>query len=61
MSVARVPTTQPKPVRAPDPILAELWEAKRQINAEANYNICRLVRMARAAAKKVQANPKEFE
>jgi hypothetical protein len=61
MTVARVPKTLPKPVRAPDPILAELWEAKRQINAEANYDIRRLVCMARAAATKAQTKPKELE
>jgi hypothetical protein len=41
------PTT--RPVQAPDPILAELWEVKRQINAEAGYDIATLVRMAHEA------------
>jgi hypothetical protein len=38
------------PVRAPDPILAELWEVKRQINQESGYCIHELVRMAHEAA-----------
>jgi len=41
-----------KPRRTPDPILAELWEVKRQINAESGYQISRLVEMAHAAAVK---------
>ena len=48
----------PKPaeplIRAPDPILAELWEVKRQINQEAGYRIDELVRMAHEAALRVQ-------
>ena len=35
-----------------DPILADLWETKRQINQEAGYQIPKLVEMARAAALK---------
>lgn len=35
-----------------DPILADLWETKRQINQEAGYQIPKLVEMARAAARK---------
>ena len=42
-----------KPRRAPDPILAELWEVKRQINAESGYEIARLVEMAHEAAVKL--------
>ena len=38
------------PIRAPDPILAELWEVKRQINQEAGYRVSELVRMAHEAA-----------
>lgn len=41
-----------KPRRIPDPILAELWEAKRQINAESGYQVSKLVEMAHAAAVK---------
>lgn len=36
--------------RAPDPILAELWEVKRQINREAGYRLEELTRMARESA-----------
>lgn len=36
--------------RRNDPILEELWAIKAQINAEANYDIDRLVEMARIAA-----------
>jgi hypothetical protein len=41
------------PKRAPDPILAELWEIKRQINAEGGYDIEVLTRMAREAAERI--------
>ncbi|MDD5298293.1 MAG: hypothetical protein PHU46_15430 [Rhodocyclaceae bacterium] len=44
-------------MRAPDPILAELWEVKRQINAEANYDIATLARMAHEAARKLEKVP----
>ena len=37
-------------VRAPDPILAELWEVKREINKAADYRIDTLVDMANKAA-----------
>jgi hypothetical protein len=33
-----------------DPILEELWAVKAQINAEANYDVRRLVELARIAA-----------
>ncbi len=39
-----------KPLRAPDPILAELWQIKRDINREAGYDIDKLARMAHEAA-----------
>lgn len=39
-----------KPNRTIDPILAELWEAKKQINQESGYQIKTLVDMAHAAA-----------
>ncbi len=45
--------TPPPPVKAPDPILAELWEIKRQLNAEAGYDVDVLARMAHDAAKKI--------
>lgn len=38
------------PNRTIDPILAELWEAKKQINRQAEYKIDKLVEMAHAAA-----------
>lgn len=41
------------PARAPDPILAELWEIKRQLNAEAGYDIDVLARMAHEATERV--------
>ncbi len=43
----------PPSMRAPDPILAELWEIKRQINAEAGYDIDVLARMAHEATERV--------
>ena len=42
------------PIRAPDPILAELWEVKRQFNKEARYDIGELARMAHEAALRIQ-------
>lgn len=42
-------------VRAPDPILAELWEVKREINKAADYRIDTLVDMANKAAEEVKA------
>ncbi len=36
--------------RRQDPILEELWAIKAQINAEANYDIGRLIEMAQKAA-----------
>lgn len=42
-------------VRAPDPILAELWEVKREINKAADYRIDTLVDMANKAAEDVEA------
>ncbi len=38
----------------PDAILAELWEVKRQINAEAGYRMKELTRMARESAEKIR-------
>ena len=38
----------------PDPILAELWEIKRQINQEAGYRLEELTRMARTSAEKIR-------
>jgi hypothetical protein len=31
--------------KAPDPIIAEVWETKRRINADAGYDIGRLIEM----------------
>ncbi|MEA3643173.1 MAG: hypothetical protein VBE63_25015 [Lamprobacter sp.] len=42
-------------VEAPDPILAELWDVKREINKSADYRIDILVDMANKAAEQVQA------
>lgn len=54
-------TVVPKatPALAPDPILAELWEIKRQLNAEADYDIDELARMAHEATLKLSANSKK--
>lgn len=50
------------PVQAPDPILAELWEVKRQINAEAGYDIATLVQMAHEATLAIRsATPDELK
>jgi hypothetical protein len=40
--------------RTPDPILAELWEVKRQINQEAGYRLKELTRMARESASHIR-------
>ncbi len=49
------PPCTPLPGRAPDAILAELWEVKRQLNAEAGYQVDVLARMAHAASEEVKA------
>ncbi|WP_295404150.1 hypothetical protein [uncultured Thiocystis sp.] len=38
----------------PDPILAELWEVKRQINQEAGYRLQELTRMAKESANRIR-------
>jgi hypothetical protein len=56
--------TTPSPVasvRAPDPIIGELWEVKREINREAEYRIEELVRMAREATERVRRQWSESE
>lgn len=40
--------------RHPDPIIAELWEVKHQINAEAGYRLEELTRMAKESADKIR-------
>jgi hypothetical protein len=40
---------------ARDPILAELWDVKREINKAADYRIDALVDMANEAAERVRA------
>lgn len=40
--------------RNPDPVIAELWEVKRQINAEAGYRLEELTRMAKESADKIR-------
>ena len=49
-------TKGPKPTTpgAPDEILAELWEVKREINQAADYRIEALVRMAHESAERVR-------
>ncbi|WPL15349.1 hypothetical protein Thiowin_00240 [Thiorhodovibrio winogradskyi] len=48
--------TSTQPRVAPDPILAELWEVKRQLNESAHYRIDERARMAHEAAKQVEAH-----
>lgn len=48
------PSTASTTLRTPDAILAELWEVKRQINAEAGYRLEELTRMARESAEKIR-------
>ena len=50
------PSTASTTLRTPDAILAELWEVKRQINAEAGYRLEELTRMARESAEKIRHN-----
>jgi hypothetical protein len=49
--------THEQPIRceAPDPILAELWDVKREINRAADYRVDALVEMANKAAERVRA------
>ncbi|WP_040851343.1 hypothetical protein [Thiorhodospira sibirica] len=47
--------TQPQPMSAPDPILAELWEVKRQLNEAAGYRVAERARMAHEAALQIEA------
>ncbi len=47
--------TPTHPRAAPDPILAELWEVKRQLNESAHYRIDERARMAHEAARQVEA------
>ncbi len=54
MNAQTAPTPTELPIRAPDLILAELWEVKRQINKEAGYDIDELARMAHEAALRIQ-------
>ena len=46
---------QTQPMRAPDPILAELWEVKRQLNEAAGYRVEERARMAHEATLQVEA------
>ncbi len=48
------PSTASTTLRTPDAILAELWEVKRQINAEAGYRLEELTRMARESAEEIR-------
>ncbi len=54
MNAEKAPKPAEPTIRAPDPILAELWEVKRQINQEAGYNIDELSRMAHEAALRIR-------
>jgi hypothetical protein len=54
MIAEKAPKPSEFPLRAPDPILAELWEVKRQINQEAGYNIEELSRMAHEATLRIR-------
>ncbi|MFM8332215.1 MAG: hypothetical protein ACKN9T_11045 [Candidatus Methylumidiphilus sp.] len=54
MNFEQTPKSAEPPIRAPDSILAELWEVKRQINQEAGYQIDELARMAHEAALRLQ-------
>ncbi|SDY20554.1 hypothetical protein SAMN05421644_1386 [Allochromatium warmingii] len=47
--------TQPKPIKAPDPILTELWEVKRQLNEAAGFCVADRARMAHEAALQIEA------
>lgn len=40
--------------RAPDAVLAELWEVKREINRAADYRIDVLVQMAHESAERIR-------
>ena len=42
------------PVLVKDPILEELWAIKRDINAEANYDVAKLMSMASEVAKSLK-------
>ena len=44
---------------APDPILAELWQIKRDIHREAGYDIEKLAQMAHEAAERVRRQWRE--
>ena len=39
---------------APDAILAELWDVKREINRSANYDIDTLVQMAHESSERIR-------
>jgi hypothetical protein len=53
MNTNNMPLPQTLP-RAPDPIIAELWQIKRDINREAGYDINELARMAHEAAERTR-------
>jgi hypothetical protein len=48
---APVPALQARVYSPPDEIMAEVWAVKRQINAEAGYDMARLLNMVQAFAK----------
>jgi hypothetical protein len=47
----------PKPRAATDPILLELWEFKRQINLQANFDVAQLAKQANAFDSKSAMQP----
>lgn len=47
--------------RAPDAILAELWEVKREINRSANYDIDTLVQMAHESSERIRQQWRQGE
>ena len=53
MNTQTLPGPETALPRRSDPILTELWEIKRQINAEAGYRIDVLARMAREATQRL--------
>jgi hypothetical protein len=48
---ATTQTGKAVPARTPDPILAELWQIKAQINQAAAYDIATLIKQTEQAAK----------
>lgn len=47
--------------RAPDPILAELWDVKRQINEHAEFRLEEMARMAETSAAEIRRRWRQNE